>query len=318
MVTERGIRYYPIGLFASVMGFAGVTMAIKHLESLYDVSHLLSNSFLILTTILFLLNGSIFIYRLIRFREDIKQDFNHPVKMNFFAAISISLLLLSVPYIALNEFISFFLWGIGTVLQLLLTLAILSKLIWTHSFQITQFNPSWFIPIVGNIVVPLAGTTHAVDDINWFFFGTGILFSIIYTTIFFIRIFFHPPLQEKLFPTFFILMAPPAIGLVSYMKIVGHLDNFAYMLYSIAFFIGLVLIFQLKKIISIPFFVSWWAFLFPSAAMTIATIQMFVETEILFYKWFFHLQTTGLIVLAIYLSFKTIELATKRSLCIKE
>lgn len=316
---ERGIRYFPIGLFASVMGFAGVTIAIRQAENLYALNNVLSTIFLAITTLLFLLNGGIFLYRMFLHREEVKKDFNHPVKMNFFAAISLSMLLLAAAYFELSKAMSLTLWIAGSIMQMSLTLVILSKLIWHHQFQIGQFNPSWFIPIVGNIVVPIAGTLlNMPKEINWMFFGFGALFSIIYMTIFFNRSVFHPPLPAKLLPTYFILMAPPAIGFVSYIKISESADTFAYILYGIAFFIGLFLLFQVKRFMSIPFFVSWWAFLFPSAAMTIATVQLYFESGHVVYRWFFTVQLIGLIGLVLYLAWKTIELAMKRSLCLKE
>lgn len=318
MVEERGIRYFPIALFASVMGFSGLTMAVKHAENLYGLHHGVSTTLLVFTTVLFLFNGLILLYRLIQHREEVKLDFNHPVKMNFFGAISISMLLLAQAYLEMNTSISFTFWSLGAILQAILTLVILSKLIWTFSFKIEQFNPAWFIPIVGNIIVPLAGSFHVDADVNWMFFSTGIVFSIVYTTIFINRIFFHPPLPTKLLPTFFILMAPPAIGFVSYIKLAGGMDTFAYILYGTALTIGLLLLFQLKRFMQIPFFISWWAFLFPSAAMTIATVEMYLDHGKVLYHGMFILQVVGLLALAIFLSWKTIELAINRQLCVKE
>lgn len=106
-------------------------------------------------------------YRIIRHQDGVKVDFNHPIKTNFFAAISISMLLLAQAYLEISTPISFTLWILGAFLQL--TLVILSKLIWTFSFKMEQFNPTWFIPIVGNIVVPLAGSSYVIADINWMF-----------------------------------------------------------------------------------------------------------------------------------------------------
>lgn len=318
VTEEQGIRYFPIGLFASVMGFAGVTIAVKQAETLYHLNNIVSNILLSITSLLFLINAGVLIYRIIQHREEVKKDFNHPVKMNFFATISISLLLLAVAYFDFSKYLSFTLWIFGALTQISLTLVILSKLIWQHSFQMMQFNPAWFIPIVGNIVVPLAGTSHITADVNWLFFSIGVFFSIIYMTIFFNRIFFHPAMPEKLLPTFFILMAPPAIGFVSYVKIAETIDAFAYILYGTAFFIGLLLLFQINRFVSIPFSISWWAFLFPSAAMTIATGIIYTMSMNHFYKWIFAIQIIGLIVLAIYLASKTIQLIVNRTLCLKE
>ena len=315
---ERGLRYFPIALFASVMGISGVTLSITLFENAQKMNHLTSMFFLILASLLFIFNASIFVYRLIRFKEDVKREFNHPIKMNFFAAISISMLLLSIPYYQINESLSFFVWFIGTILQVYFTLVILSKLIWKSNFQMAQFNPTWFIPIVGNLLVPLAGTSHVSADINWIFFSLGILFTILFMALFFQRVFFYPQIPEKITPTFFILLAPPAIGTISYMKLVGNLDVFAYILYGIAFYLGLLLLFQYKRFFSIPFSVSWWAYLFPTAAVTNATSYMYMGTGKNYYNWLFYVQLAGLLILTIYLLWKTIRLAMKHSLCLKE
>src|SRR5699024_11803451 len=101
----------------------------------------------------------------------------------------------------------------------------------------------WFIPIVGNIIVPIAGNNFISQDVNWVFFSIGILFSIIYLTFFFNRVFFHPAGPPMLLPTFFILLAPPAIGFVSYINITETVDSFAYLLYGTSFIVLHLLIF---------------------------------------------------------------------------
>src|SRR5699024_8135058 len=100
---------------------------------------------------------------------------------------------------------------------------------------------------------------HVDPHINWMFFSIGIMFSIIYMTIFMNRIIFHPPLPNQLTPTFFILLAPPSIGFISYVKLTGNVDAFAYVLYGFAFYLGLLFIVQFKRFFTIPFTISWWA-----------------------------------------------------------
>lgn len=318
MTKEHGIRYFPIGLFVSVMGFSGATLAVRHAEGLYDLNHVNSLILLIMTSLLFLLNGGMLIYRLMKHKADVVNDFNHPVKMNFFGAISISLLLLAVAYFEINSDVSFILWLLGALLQISLTLQILTRLIWHHKFKIAQFNPTWLIPIVGNIIVPIAGMSHVHAEINWMFFSIGILFSIIYFALLMNRLFFYPTLPPLLQPTFFILLAPPAIGFVAYLKLAQNLDAFAYILYGIAVFILLLIMVSLKRLISVPFSLSWWAFLFPSGAMTLATVHMYLENGLAFYKWFFTIQVIVIILLTIYLTIKTVQLAINRTLCLKE
>jgi tellurite resistance protein len=44
------------------------------------------------------------------------------------------------------------------------------------------------------------------------------------------RIIFHNQFAPKFMPTLFILIAPPAIGFISYIKLTGSLDFFAQIL----------------------------------------------------------------------------------------
>lgn len=45
MVEERDIRYFPIALFASVMGISGIIISIKYAIYLYGVNHIISTFF---------------------------------------------------------------------------------------------------------------------------------------------------------------------------------------------------------------------------------------------------------------------------------
>lgn len=318
MAVKKGIRFYPIALFTSVMGVAGVAISFHLMEELFAVKKIVSSFFTILASILFLLNAIIFMYRIVMYKQDVKKDFNHPVKMNFFGAISISLLLLAVLYLQWHETTAFVIWIIGTGLQFILTMLLLSKIIWQKEFKIEQFNPTWIIPIVGNIVVPLAGVEFALPFINWLFFSIGIVFTMLYLTLMIIRLFFYPALPPQLVPTMFIILAPLGVGFTAYFQLVGDIDAIAYIIYGLGFYIGLLFVFQFKRFISLPFFVSWWAYLFPSAAMTNATIYMYTTLQLEFLKWIIYVQVSGLVVLTFLLLYKTIHLAIKGKLMVKE
>src|SRR5690625_2256297 len=317
MEKERGLRYFPIALFASVMGLAGTTFAIKQYESMYSLNSVVSTIVFSITIAMFIIVTGIFLYRLIRYPNDIKEELNHPVKTNFFGAIVISFLMLGLVFYDMNETISFVLWLIGALIQLFLTLFLLTDLMWKQTLKIEQFNPVWFIPIVGNIVVPLAGVYHVGVEINILYFSLGIIFSIIYFTLFMNRMFFKGPLPNMLRPTVFILLAPPAIGFMSYVKIFGEANAFAFILYGFAFYLGLLLLFQIKYYLKVSFFVSWWAMLFPTAAVTNATFLMYEITNLIYLKWLIHVQVFGLILLALYLLARTIGLYMNKQLCVK-
>src|SRR5699024_11956413 len=147
----------------------------KQYEAMYNLMNLVSTLLFILTLLIFVIVLGIFLYRLVKYPEEIKTELKHPVKMNFFGAIAISFLMVGLIFIDVNETISLITWTIGAIIQLVLTLVILTNLMWKQSLEIGQFNPVWFIPIVGNIVVPLAGVHHVGIEINIFYFSLGII-----------------------------------------------------------------------------------------------------------------------------------------------
>lgn len=318
MTQEKGLQYFPIALFSSVMGVSGVAISLRLVEDLWVNRFIASNVLTGLATFMFIINAVILIYRLAYHLDEVKQDYQHPLKMNFFGAISISLLLLAVLYYNFNETLSFYVWLAGAILQVGLTLKVLTTLIWERTLEVSQFNAAWVIPIVGNIVVPLAGVLHVDEVINWIFFSIGISFSVFYFTIFIFRMFFYPTPPAKLRPTLFILLAPPGVGFVSYIKLAGNMDAFAYILYGVAFYIGMLFIYQIKRFIAAPFSVAWWAFLFPSAAVTNATIYLYEGVDAAYLTWLIYAQVVALLLLTLFLLFRTIQLAINMSLFTKE
>ena len=178
------------------------------------------------------------------------------------------------------EALAHILWFLGTMLHFTLFLYVVNS--WMHHdhYQVPHIGPAWFIPAVGNVLVPIAGMHFGYTEVSWFFFSIGIIFWILLFTIFFNRIVFHNPMPQHLVPTFFILIAPPAVAFIAYVKLTGGvLDNFAHILYCIALFLTFLLFTQFKQFTKLPFFLSWWAYSFPISAITIASFLMYSLTK---------------------------------------
>lgn len=263
---------FPVSFFSSVMGLAGLTIAWQRAERLFGVN--VSVWLLALTIGVFLVLAGFYAAKWLRHPQAVAKEFQHPVRLNFFPTLSISLLLLSVAFLPHSTTLSLYLWVGGASLHLLFTLVVMS--IWIHhtKFEITHINPAWFIPVVGNIIVPIAGTAHGFVEISWFFFSIGLVFWLVLLTLVFYRVIFHAPLPQRLVPTLFILIAPPAVGFISYAELTSSLDPFARVLYYVALFLTLLLATQVRLFARLKFALSWWAYSFPLAAMTLATLRM--------------------------------------------
>ncbi len=274
------LEHFPVAFFAMIMGTTGLTLAWQKAAHVLHMPLFISHLLLLLVALLFTTVIAAYSYKYINFRGAVLAEFQHPIKISFFPAGSIALLLLSVATLQVAPTLSHLLWLIGAPLQLTLTLYVIGQWIFHPKYQIQHSTPAWFIPVVGNIVVPIAGVEHGYTELSWFFFAIGVVYWLVLKTLIFNRVLFHDPLPEKLLPTLFILIAPPAVGFLAYMKLNGgELDTFARILYYAAMFLVLLLASQAKRFSRIQFYLSWWAYSFPLAAATLASMVMYSKTS---------------------------------------
>jgi tellurite resistance protein len=312
------LQHFPIAWFAMIMGLGGLTVAWARTEAILGLGIRISPWLLGAVTLLFFLVFALYVAKTLKYRDTVAKEWAHPVKMNFVPALSISLILLGIAWLPVHREFSFVLWSVGSVLHLILTLYAMTQWIHHTKFEIAHLNPAWFIPVVGNVLVPIAGVAHAPVEVSWFFFSIGLVFWPILLSIIFYRVIFHATLPERLMPTLFILIAPPAVGLLSYLKLTGEVDAFAQVLYNSALFFTLLLFVQVKWFMRLKFYLSWWAYSFPLAAITIATLAMFHETGSVLY-----LRLAGLLlgiasVVIGGLVIRTIIAVVRREICVEE
>lgn len=268
------LKYFPVTAFSVVMGIAGFTIVLLKFYYLQWLPSIYSAIFLWLTVFLFLLISVIYGLKYIYFPNKVKTDFLHRIRINFFSTISISILLLSIIFQSYYPLLSIPLWWIGTILHTIFLFKTITFWI-QHSFEIQHFNPLWFIPVVGNVIIPIAGVEFVSPLINYFYFSAGFFFWFVLFTIFLYRAIFHPQLPEKFEPTFFILMAPPAIGFISYMRINLSWDFYSIFLLTINYFFIAMLVAIIKSFSQLKFNMSGWAFTFPLAATTLSSTVAF-------------------------------------------
>ncbi|RBP29677.1 tellurite resistance protein [Marinobacter pelagius] len=317
-IQPSRLQNFPISWFAVVMGMTGFTIAWHRAEVLFALPLKTSPLLLGLTIIIFLVLAGFYLAKTVKYPDSVKAEFGHPVKLNFFPTISIGLMLLSIAVLPYSDKVSLVCWVVGALLHLAFTLYVLS--VWLHHthFEIAHINPAWFIPIVGNIVVPIAGVQHASPEISWFFYSIGLVFWVVLLTIIFYRMFFHNPLPAKLLPTLFILIAPPAVGFISWLQLTGEVDAFARILYYSAIFLTLMLMTQVRRFLRLEFFLSWWAYSFPMAAITIATFAMYHQLELAFFKGLGVVLLALLTGLIVVLAGKTAQAVRRRAVCIED
>ena len=270
--TDYWVDLTPPGLFASVMGIAGLGLAFRKAHETIGLPALIGEVLLAAGAAVFLVVAALYGLKAVRGSTHFRADLVHPVRANFVPAATIGLLLLSIAAISYSRTAGEILWVLGTAGHFALAVRIIRRWI-GEPYMIETVNAAWFIPVVGNIIVPIAGMRLGYVEVSWMMFSFGMLFWLILFTIVFYRTLFHDPVPARLMPTLAIMVAPPAIGFVSYLALNGGvIDALSRILYYNALVLVIIVASLFPKLARIPFALSWWAYTFPLDAFAIASL----------------------------------------------
>jgi tellurite resistance protein len=316
---EHGrLEHLPVSLFAIVMGTAGLAIAWKKAHHVLALPSGIWQAIAATATLLFAFLAVVYALKLVRHPKAVAAERAHPIRVNFFPTISIGILLLSIVWADEYPAVAAGLWAAGAILHLGFTLMAMSSWIHHTHYEIKHANPAWFIPVVGNIIVPVVGVRFAPAEVSWFFFSVGFVFWVVLLTIVMYRLFFHEPLPARLTPTLFILLAPPAVGFIAYTALSAPLDAFARVLYYTALFLTLLLASNARRFLRVPFFISAWAYSFPLAAMTIASFVMYAKTGLALFSAIAVVLLAVLSTIVGWLVTMTVQTAARRGICVPE
>jgi tellurite resistance protein len=272
----------PIRFAPAVMSLFGLALAWRAFSDLggweSGVGRLISIGALLIGLVTF---GSIVLHQ---FQKGaLKETFENPQLRMLPACLTVGLMLLSAlltPHMP----------GLANAMIWIAALGHFILLAWLINgwfrggLALETISPIWFIPVVGNIVVPVGAIASGEVMLAWFGFSVGIVLWLMLLPIVFFRLIHGKPIPDELESTQMVLVAPPAIGSVSWSLLAGDQAVVpGAVLLSVAFFLMLTLIPMVLRVISRPFVPANWAFGFPLAALStgLATYSILLEREIL-------------------------------------
>jgi tellurite resistance protein len=88
--------------------------------------------------------------------------------------------------------------------------------------------------------------------------------------------------------------------------------------YYVAIFLTLMLVTQARRFLKLEFYLSWWAYSFPSAAITIATLLMYERLQLPFFRGLSVLLLILLTALILVLAAKTVQGVRRRTICVED
>lgn len=296
----------PIGSFSMVMGLAGLSLVWGRIQSLGQrlsaqqaelplplgvllgadsasmagLASVLSSAAALAAALAFVLVLLLYVRKLLARPHAALVEWSHPVQSAFFSAFSVSLILMGA--LALEHGLpgAPLLLALGAALHLVLMLLLLRSWMDNPGLHPQHISPVWFIPAVGNVVVPVVGVPLGWVQLSWWYFGLGMMFWVILLILVLGRLLFvQPPMPPRLLPSLCILLAPPAVGLVSWLLLTGQmqsslpLDPLSHIFLGLGLFFAAFLLLLIPRFARLEFSLSWWAFSFPVCAFAISLLS---------------------------------------------
>jgi C4-dicarboxylate transporter/malic acid transport protein len=351
MKNNAVIRHFSPMWFAVSMGMGGFANLLYQLGSNSEFLKVSGIIIAIINVMVFVIFLGPWILRWFIHNDKISEDWKHPITSNFFITMPVALVLIATHLLMMGAAIfgisssmtiSLVLWVIGMILALLFSVYTTFNMMLHETIHPMMTNFSWFVSPVASIIVPLLGNslvkyyalsnTPLAEFINIMdiaFYGIGFLLFIILSSIVFNRFLFHKLPGSAVLPSFWILLGPIGLGTVSLMGL-AEANVLLGWIYTVQFinFLAIILwgfgiwAFSLLVMItgmymkdgSIPFSLSWWAFIFPLDAYSLATLSVYKYTNILAIKYFALLLTILLSTLFIVTFIKTLLGVIKKEL----
>ena len=271
------------GWYAVVMGLAGLSLAWHRAAPLMgemaDVAAMVLGG---LAAAVFAALAVATVWRARRHPDAWQDDRRHAVRHAFIATLPLAVLLLATVAALLfgDSLWVRLLWWCGSLSQLFVTVWVMAR--WWRGnagpnervgLTWSAVTPALFLLIVGNMLAPLAGSVLGASDWAAAQFGIGLMLWPVVLVLIVSRIVAHGMLPERLLPTLFIFVAPPAVAGMGLLSLGAPLAA-GWACWGMALFMLLWVGTQVKRIMAAPFAISHWAVSFPLAAFTTLTLRL--------------------------------------------
>jgi len=321
--------------FIALMGTSALALATKIIFGntfLSEFSVLLELGVIFI----FILYFTKFLIHLLK-RDAFLNNIKNPLKSNLYSAISISSALISImlvsigiPFLHRYDIVaSAIFWCISLIFSLIFVVIVPINL--KFRSKIEHITGSWFLPPVGLFVLITSGSLLALKIpylknimiiINLLLFGPAFILYFLTLTLLYYKSKVQEDIQEQIIPTFHIILAPVGVSIlatISTSKLllsndflgIAVLFSGLVKIYSLIMFgYGLWLVFGLitlyhriiKEKKKIPFSELWWAFVFPTGAFILATINIYLfVTQLVFIKIIYQMLYIIVILLWFYI-----------------
>ncbi len=327
--------------FATVLGFGGVALSSVLIAKIFGPSWLNSFAIFLVyfNFLLFLFLFIVWLTKLIIYPKVLLGELKHTVIAGFHSLMPAATIMVSINFSKIGPMfhlwqyqnISVLFWIGGALFEFILLTLTIYFLVVNDDMRIDFINGGWLVPPVAALLTTVGGLgmmkfisnfalLKSILWTNYFFFGMGSFIFLLMAISLFSKIFFFEKLNPKIFPSLWIILVPfslIALSLPLFAKETGiFLPKLKTAFLGLGmmispmfvgvgiwlFIILLILTYHYLKKIELPYGEGWWAFVFPTASVSIASLTYAILTEQMFFAYW------GIIVYLFLMAIVTIVL----------
>lgn len=273
------LKYLAFNWFAIVMTLAGLSLAWGRATPL--LGEAAEGGALVLGGVAALALLALLLLSWMRWQHHpgaVAAELKHPVRHAMLATLPVSLILVATVAASLFGDALWVrgLWWLGSLTQFGVTLWVLAR--WLNADKASglgwpMLTPVMIVPVVGNVLAPLAGVGLGAGAWAAAQFGIGLLLWPVLLALLFARIAAHGMWPERLLPTTFISIAPPAVIGMSALQLGGP-PVLGWMCWGIALFFLLWSLQVGRRMLAQPFSIAFWSMGFPLAAFASLSLRL--------------------------------------------
>jgi tellurite resistance protein len=269
------LREIPLAAHGAVMGLAGLGLSARAaapvLPGYVRAPAYVTEPWVALGVLAFLILVALYIGKLARHPAAVREELRNPLQLGFCGALPVGMFLVGGGLAPYWVSVANTVWWAGYALLLALQICALARWL-SGSIALTDINASWLIVMAGGIVAPGPGIALGHAEASRFIFGISAAAAPIVMAVLFYRAISGAPLPERLRPTWFILLIPPALIYANGLALYPGSDFLEPLFFFSLALAGALLIVS-RGCLRWPFTAAWWAFAFPLDALAYAAAR---------------------------------------------
>lgn len=265
----------PASFFGIVLGLAGLSNAWRAAHVAWGLPEVAADALFLCAFVAWLVVGVLYGLKWVWAPATAAQEAEHPVQCCFIGLAGVTTLLIAQGAVSVSRSLALLMFALGGGFTLFFALW-RTGLLWRGDRAPATTTPVLYLPMVaGGFVSGTVAAALGWKEWGQLAFGAGFFTWLAVESVLLLRLYTAETMPPALRPTLGIQLAPPAVGVVSYLAVGdGVPDLAAHMLIGYGLLQALLLLRMSRWIAEQPFGASYWAFTFGATALAGAMVRL--------------------------------------------